>query len=148
MQKYQHEPNNQVVDLSSCFDFSKREDYNEALDVLKQKPRLAVFKAWLSAAVDEDKRLEHLDRVVELSRIQHDNHRGFLVISELLINEEEESNNILEAKFSGLSFEHLGVGICSDGLTVNGNLESQLITNIHELSTRLRHCSSCVERKR
>ena len=118
------------------------------MDSLKQKPRLAVFKALLSAAVDETKRLEHLDRVVELANLQYDNHRGFLCISEPLTNEEEESNNILEEKFSGLGFEQLGVGMCSDGLIVNGNLESQLITNIHELSTSLKHCSAHVEKKR
>ena len=57
VQKYQHEPNNQVVDLSSCFDLSNKEDYKEAVDSLRKKARLAVFQAWLSAAVDEPKRL-------------------------------------------------------------------------------------------
>ena len=102
----------------------------------------------MSAAIDESKRLEHLDRVVELAKMQHDNHQGFLVISEPLIHEEEESNNILEEKFSGLGFAQLGVGMCSDGLIVNGSLESQLITNIHELSTSLKYCGAQVEKKR
>ena len=92
MQKYQHEPNKQVVDLSSCISLSKDEDYNEALDLLKHKPRLAVVKAWLSAAADVDSRQKHLNRVVELSKMQNDNRRGFLVISEPLVNEEEESS--------------------------------------------------------
>ena len=43
VQRYDYEPNSQVLDLSSFFDCSKSEDYNEALDLLKQKPRLAVF---------------------------------------------------------------------------------------------------------
>ena len=38
--------------------------------------------------------------------------------------------------------------MCSGGLVVNGDLGSQLITNVHELSTSLQHCSSCVEKKR
>ena len=61
---------------------------------------------------------------------------------------EEESNNVLEEKFSALGFEQLGVGMCSDSLEVTCNLGSQLITNVHELSTSLKHCSSCVEKKR
>ena len=43
--QYQHEPNKQVVDLSSCLDLSRDEDYNEALDSLTHRPRLAVFKS-------------------------------------------------------------------------------------------------------
>ena len=54
--QYQHEPNMQVVDMISCFDWSKDEEYNEALELLIPRPRLAVFKAWLSAAADEDSR--------------------------------------------------------------------------------------------
>ena len=98
------------------------------MDSLRKKPRLAVFKAWLSAAIDEAQRLEPLDKVVELVKLQHNNNRGFIVLSEPLTDQVEESNNILEEKFSGLGFEQLGVGMCSDGLVVNGNLGSQLIT--------------------
>ena len=61
---------------------------------------------------------------------------------------EKESSDTLEEKFSGLGFEQLGVGMCSDGLVVNNDLESQLITNVHELTTSLKHCSSYVEKKR
>ena len=67
--RYQREPSKQVVDLTSCVDLSKDEDYNEALDLLKPTPRLAVFEAWLSAAADEDNREKHFNRVVELSKI-------------------------------------------------------------------------------
>ena len=56
--------------------------------------------------------------------------------------------NILEEKFSGLGSEQLGVGMCSDGIVVNGNLGSQRITNVHELSASLKHCSSCMKKKR
>ena len=38
--------------------------------------------------------------------------------------------------------------MCSDGLVVNNDLESQLTTNSHELTTSLKHCSSYVEKKR
>ena len=148
VQKYQHEPYNQVVDLSSCFDLSNKEDCNKAVDSLRKKPRLAVFKARLPDAIDEPKRLEHLDRVVELAKMQHNNHRGFIVISESLNNEVKESNSILEEKFSGLGFKRLGIGMCSDGLIVNGNLESQLITKIYEVSTSLKPCNAQVETKR
>ena len=48
----------------------------------------------------------------------------------------------------GLGFEPLGVGMCSGGLVVNGNLGSQLITSVHELSASLKHCRSCVEKER
>ena len=36
----------------------------------------------------------------------------------------------------------------SGGLVVNNELESQLVTNFHELTTSLKHCSSYVEKKR
>ena len=62
--------------------------------------------------------LSTLDRVVELAKLQHNNNRGFVIISEPLINQVEESNNTLEEKFTGLGFEQLGVGMCSDGLIV------------------------------
>ena len=38
--------------------------------------------------------------------------------------------------------------MCSDGLVVDSSLGSQLITHVHELSTSLKHCTSCVEKKR
>ena len=69
------------------------------------------------------------------------------MISEPISVREEEPNNILEEKFSGLGFEQLGVGMCSDGLVVNGDVGSQLITNVHDLSTSLKHFSSYVEKK-
>ena len=59
-----------------------------------------------------------------------------------------EANNILEDRFSGLGFEQLGVGMCSDGLIVNGNLHSQLLTNINGVSTSLKYCSAQVEKTR
>ena len=43
--KYQHEPNNQVVDFTCGFDLSRSKDYEEALESLKPRPRLAVFKS-------------------------------------------------------------------------------------------------------
>ena len=57
-----------------------------------------------------------LSRVAELARLQNDHNRGFSVISEHILGREEESNNLLEEKFSGLGFEQLGVGMCSDGI--------------------------------
>ena len=139
MKEYQPEPNNQVVVLSNGFDLSKREDYKEAVDSLRKKTRSAVFKAWLSAAIDEPNRLEHLEKVVELDKLQHNNNRGFVVISEPLTDQVAESNKILEGNFSGLGFEELGGGMCSDGLIVNGNLSSQLVTN-----TKCRQASNTV----
>ena len=127
-QRYQHEPNNQVVDLSRGFNLSKQDDYDEVVEALKKKPRLAVFKAWLS----------HLDKVVELTKLQQNNNRGFIVISEPPTDHLEESNNTLEEKISGLGFERLGVGMCSDGPIVNYNLNSQLLTNINEMPTSLK----------
>ena len=52
------------------------------MDSLRKKPGLAVFKAWLSAAIDEPQRLEHLNKVVELLKLQHNSNRGFIVISD------------------------------------------------------------------
>ena len=60
----------------------------------------------------------------------------------------EESNNIFEKKIWGLGSEQLGVGTCSDYLIVNGNLNSQLLTNVNEVSTSLKHCSAQVEKGR
>ena len=116
--KYQYEPTNQVVDFTYGFDVGRKDDYNEALEALKPRPRLAVFKAWLSSAADEESRQQHISRVAELARLQNERHRGFLVISEPISVLEEESNSILEEKFSGLGVEQLGVGMCSDGLMV------------------------------
>ena len=42
--KYQYESNNQVVDFTYGFDLSRNDDYNEALEALNPRPRLAVFQ--------------------------------------------------------------------------------------------------------
>ena len=146
--RYQHEPNNQVVDFSYGFNLSKDQDYKEVLEALKSRPRLAVFQAWLSPTADEESRQQHISRVAELARLQDERHRGFLIISEPILGREKESSDTLEEMFSGLGYERLGVGMCSDSLVVHNELESQLVTNVHELTTSLKHCSSYEEKKR
>ena len=42
VQRYQHEPNNQLVDSSRGFNSSKQEDYKEAVEALNKRPQLAV----------------------------------------------------------------------------------------------------------
>ena len=115
--------------------------------VLKKKPRLAVFNAWLSDTVDPDRMPSHLDKVVKLAQVQHEHNLGFILITEPPITRLEQSNNMLREKFSGLAVEQLGVGMCNDGLIVNNSLSSQLVTNINEVVTSLKHCSNHIEKK-
>ena len=77
--KYQHEPNNQVVDFTYGFDLSRSRDYEEALKSLRPRPRLADFKARLSPAADEESRQHYINRVAEWARLQNDRNRGVLV---------------------------------------------------------------------
>ena len=146
--RYQLEPNNQVVDFSYGFNLSKDQDYKEVLESLKSRPRLPVFQAWLSPKPDEESRQQHISRVAELARLQDERHRVFLISSEPILGREKESSDTVEEIFSGLGYERLRVGICSDGLVVNNEFESQLVTHVHELTTSLKHCSSYVEKKR
>ena len=81
---------------------------------------------------------KHLDKVVELTKLQQENNRGFIVISEPPTDDLEEPNNILEEKLSGLGIKQFGVGMCSDGLVLHGKLNSQLLTSINEVSTSLK----------
>ena len=97
--RYQHEPNNQVVDFSYGFNLSKDQDHKEVLETLKSRPRLAVFEAWLSPAADEEIRQQHIGRVADLARLQEERHRGFLIISEPILGR-EKNRAMLWRKFS------------------------------------------------
>ena len=91
--------------------------------------------------------LRHLDKVTELAQLQHERNLGFIVISKPPITTLEQSNKMLSQKFSGLAVEQLGVGICSDGLIVNNSLSTQVVTNVNQIVTSLKHCSKHIEKK-
>ena len=94
----------QVVTLFQNTSMSRDQDYEEALEALKSRPRLAVFKAWLSPTADEESRQQHISRVAELARLQDDRHRGFLVISEPILGRGKESSDALSENILGTRF--------------------------------------------
>ena len=107
--RYKHEPSHQVADLSRGFNLSKQDDYDKAVEILKQTPRLVVFKAWLSGIADPDQMLLNFDRVVELSKKQNDHNLGFLVVSEPEITRLCQSDEILKEKSLGWRWDSLGL---------------------------------------
>ena len=90
-----------MADFSRAFNLSKKQEYDDAIEVLKKTPRMAVFNPWLSVTADPGQMLSHLEKVAELAKLQHEHNLGSRVISEPPITRLEQSNNTLREKFMG-----------------------------------------------